>query len=92
MLARAHTHTSLPSHPSCPPQLVLDVEPLESGRSADTTGRLVVTRRDTAAAVAAPGSAAAAAGAAADGGGLAAPGSRQLCYKLGETGARYVAV
>lgn len=65
-------------------QLVLEVEPLESGRSAEATGRLLLTRRDAAAAPAGGG-----------GGGAAsmhAPGSWRLCYKLGETGASYVAV
>jgi hypothetical protein len=75
--------------------IVVDVEPLESGRSADTTGRLLVTRRDAGAAAAGGGSGAQLAAAAAAAGGDSGwhvPGSRQFCYKLQETGARYVAV
>jgi hypothetical protein len=72
-------------------QLVLDVEPLESGRSADATGRLVVTRREgrPAQPVQAPPAmlASAAAAAAAEG---RAPGSWVLSYKLAESGATYV--
>lgn len=68
-------------HATTPPllvQLVLEVEPLESGRSADATGRVMVVRREPAVP-----------GAAADAG---APGTRRLCYRLGETGASYVTV
>lgn len=74
-------------------QLVLDVEPLESGRSADTTGRLLITRREAGAAAGGSSSQLAAAAAAAGGDcSWGVPGSQQFCYKLQETGARYVAV
>lgn len=76
------------------PQVVIDVEPLESGRSADLTGRLMVTVRDALPAQllpqARPGqqpAAGVAAGAASSG---VAPGMRHFCYRLGETGARYI--
>lgn len=78
----------------CPVQVVIDVEPLESGRSADLTGRLAMTVRDTLPAQllhqAGPGQQPAAAAAAGDGGGGVAPGTRHFCYRLGETGARYI--
>lgn len=69
-------------------QLVLEAEPLESGRSADATGRLVVTRREgwSRGGLEQPEQCATAApvtGAAAGGG---APGSWLLSYKLSETG------
>ncbi|KAL4425190.1 hypothetical protein ABPG75_009206 [Micractinium tetrahymenae] len=76
--------------------VVIDVEPLESGRSADLTGRLAVTVRDALPArllqQAGPGQQAAPAEAAAGGGGDGgvAPGTRHFCYRLGETGARYI--
>ena len=73
----------------CALQLVLDVEPLESGRSADTTGRLLVTRREAAAAGGSGGQLVSAASSDSSWG---VPGSRRFCYKLQETGARYVAV
>ena len=70
---------------------MLEVEPLESGRSADATGRLVVTRREgRLGQPEQPTPAAAAVGAAGAGAEGRAPGSWVLSYKLAESGATYV--